>query len=227
MLNHTLFFDLDDTLYPKSNGLWNAIRDRMHGYMSKIVRLPADEVEALRQHYLETYGTTLRGLQIHYQIDTDEYLDQVHNLPLSEFIIPDPELGKLISTLPQRKIIFTNADINHARRVLSILELEHIFEQIIDIRRLGFVCKPDPKAYHLAMEIAGVKNPDECILFDDAPRNLTPARKQGWYTVLVGDQHPDSAAHQNINSLHELPQAMPQLWNQHRKILEITGCIHE
>lgn len=213
MLNHTLFFDLDDTLYPQSNGLWNAIRDRMHAYMAEIVAMPPEEIEALRQHYLVTYGTTLRGLQIHYQVDTDKYLDYVHDLPLDQFIFPDPKLGKLLASLPQRKVIFTNADIHHARRVLAVLQLGDCFEQIIDIRALGFTCKPDPSAYSLALKIAGVTDPQKCILFDDAPRNLAPAQAQGWYTVLVGASGADSSACQSISSLHELPHAMPQLWN--------------
>ena len=212
----TLFFDLDDTLYTTSNGLWQAIRERMHAYMAEIVMLPPDGIEALRQHYLEMYGTTLRGLQIHYQIDSDKYLAYVHDLPLAEFIQTDPELGKLLATLPQRKLIFTNADVNHARRVLSVLQIGDIFEQIIDIRALDFMCKPDPEAYRRALAIAGGSDPEECILFDDAMRNLLPAKEQGWYTVLVGRDRADDTANLNISSLHDLPQVMPQLWN-HRQ----------
>lgn len=208
-----LFFDLDDTLYPKSTGLWNAIRDRMHTYMGELVDLPADEIEALRQHYLEAYGTTLRGLQIHYQIDTEKYLAYVHDLPLAEFIRPDPKLYQLLSTLPQKKYIFTNADVQHARRVLNALQMGEWFDQIIDIRALGFICKPDPNAYQRALEIAGIFKPEECVLFDDATRNLKPARELGWYTVLVGDERADPTANQSIASLHDLPVAMPHLWN--------------
>jgi len=188
----------------------------MHTYMAELVDLPADEIEALRQHYLEAYGTTLRGLQIHYQIDTDKYLAYVHDLPLAEFIHPDPELYKLLSTLPQKKYIFTNADIQHARRVLNALQMGEWFKQIIDIRTLGFICKPDPSAYQRALEIAGISMPEECILFDDAVRNLKPARELGWYTVLVGDERADPAADQSIASLHDLPAAMPHLWDHHR-----------
>lgn len=227
MLNHTLFFDLDDTLYPKSNGLWNAIRDRMHAYMAEIVDLPPEEIEALRQYYLVTYGTTLRGLQIHYHVDTDEYLAYVHDLPLAEFIFPDPKLGQLLASLPQRKFIFTNADINHARRVLAILQLGDCFEQIIDIRALGFVCKPDAAAYPLALKIAGVSDTQKCILFDDACRNLDPARAQGWHTVLIGHPGAESSSHQTIPNLHELPQAMPQLWDHQGSYFEASRIVDE
>ena len=216
MQHKTLFFDLDDTLYTTSNGLWQAIRERMHAYMAEIVALPPDKIETLRQHYLEAYGTTLRGLQIHYHIDSDKYLEYVHDLPLAEFIQPDPELGKLLASLPQRKLIFTNADVNHARRVLSVLQIDDIFEQIIDIRAVDFMCKPEPEAYQRALALAGVSTPEECILFDDARRNLLPAKEQGWYTVLVGREQADGSANLSIPSLHELPQVMPQLWN-HRQ----------
>ena len=72
---NTLYFDLDDTLYPPSSGLWDAIRDRMNEYMQRLIDLPLTEIVKLRQSYLEEYGTTLRGLQAHYDVDVDEYLD--------------------------------------------------------------------------------------------------------------------------------------------------------
>lgn len=223
MSHTTLFFDLDDTLYPKSSGLWNAIRERMHDTMTELLGLPVDQVESLRQHYLETYGTTLRGLQINHHVDTDKYLADVHDLPLQQYIKPDPELGRLLTSLPQRKIIFTNADSDHARRVLATLGINNCFEQIIDIRALGFICKPDPSAYLRALELSGVSSPAECILFDDAPRNLYPAREQGWYTVLVGSEGDDPSADQSITSLHALPRALPQLWDNDPHFLSRDG----
>jgi FMN phosphatase YigB (HAD superfamily) len=39
-----LFFDLDDTLYPASSGLWDAIRERMNVYMRKFIDLPMEEI---------------------------------------------------------------------------------------------------------------------------------------------------------------------------------------
>jgi len=68
----SLYFDLDDTLYPASSGLWNAIRDRMNAYMQRLIDLPLPEIIRLRQSYLEKYGTTLRGLQAHYEVNRDE-----------------------------------------------------------------------------------------------------------------------------------------------------------
>jgi putative hydrolase of the HAD superfamily len=214
----SLYFDLDDTLYPASSGLWEAIRQRMNSYMQKIINLPLPEIVRMRQDYLEKYGTTLRGLQAHYEVDTDEYLAYVHDLPLEEFIRPDKKLRQLLLSLPQRRWIFTNSDNNHARRVLKILGVEDCFNGIIDIRAVDFACKPDKIAYQRALVIAGDENPGACMIFDDALRNLIPAHEIGFYTVLVGKNGKDPAIDQTITNLSELRDCMPDLWDVNNQV---------
>jgi len=208
----TLLFDLDDTLYPPTSGLWDAIRERMNDYMTELIGLPRNEIVALRQKYLETYGTTLRGLQHYYDVDTDEYLAFVHDLPLEKFIKPDPDLRTMLLSLPQHRWIFTNADANHACRVLTILGVSDCFDGIIDIHAIDFACKPEIIAYQRALAITGEIDPNHCIIFDDSVRNLSPARQLGFYTVLVGKNGPEPVVDQAISSLHDLRSRMPGLW---------------
>lgn len=210
----SLYFDLDDTLYPASSGLWNAIRDRMNAYMQRMIDLPLPDIIALRQSYLDKYGTTLRGLQAHYDVDRDEYLAFVHDLPLEKYIHPDPSLCTLLLSLPQRRWIFTNADGNHAGRVLKIMGLEDCFDGIIDIRATDFACKPDKIAYERALVFTGDNNPAQCIIFDDAVRNLAPARQMGFYTILVGKNGSQPEADLAIPRLHDLKDCMPELWEE-------------
>jgi putative hydrolase of the HAD superfamily len=210
----SLYFDLDDTLYPTSSGLWDAIRERMNAYMRKFMDLPIPDIVSIRQGYLEKYGTTLRGLQAHYEVDADEYLAFVHDLPLEKFIRPDPSLRTLLLSLPQRRWIFTNADHNHANRVLQILGLAGCFDGIIDIRAVDFACKPDKIAYQRALTIAGDDDPAHCVIFDDAMRNLAPAREMGFYTILVGKNGSEPLVDRVIFSLHELKDCMPELWEK-------------
>jgi putative hydrolase of the HAD superfamily len=210
----TLFFDLDDTLYPCTSGLWGAIRDRMGRYMAERVGLPEAEVPTIRRHYFETYGTTLRGLQKHHNVDTDDYLAYVHDLPLEEYIQPNPALHALLVSLPQRRFIFTNADAAHARRVMQVLGVADCFEQIIDVRAIEFSCKPEPLAYLRALMLAGDPAPRDCVLLDDSPINLAPACQLGFTTVMISpgcERNP--AATYSISSLLSLPQVLPALWN--------------
>lgn len=187
----TLFFDLDDTLYPPENGLWEAIKERISLYMAVKLNLPAGEIPDLRLYYYNTYGTTMRGLQIHFGIDPREYLDFVHDLPLENFLDPDPELGSLLNSLPQKRWIFTNADADHARRVLDQLAIQDCFAGIIDVLAMDYACKPDLVAYQRALDATGAGNAAQCMLFDDTDRNLIPARRLGFSTVRVG-AHPGS-----------------------------------
>jgi putative hydrolase of the HAD superfamily len=212
----SLYFDLDDTLYPAQSGLWDAIRDRMNTYMLKFMVLPLEEIVSLRQEYLEAYGTTLRGLQAHYNVDEDDYLAFVHDLPLEQFIFPDPALRELLLSLPQKRWIFTNADINHANRVLKILGVGDCFDGVIDIRAIDFACKPDQVAYQRALALAKDDDPARCVIFDDALRNLAPAREIGFYTVLVGKNDPSHSVDRTIASLHMLRECMPELWQDGR-----------
>jgi putative hydrolase of the HAD superfamily len=94
MLYSTLFFDLDDTLYPHTAGLWEAIRLRMDRYMVERLGLAEEAVAPLRTYYLETYGTTLRGLQNHFHVNTQEFLAFVHDLPL-DYLQPNPALNQV------------------------------------------------------------------------------------------------------------------------------------
>jgi putative hydrolase of the HAD superfamily len=214
MFFSNLLFDLDDTLYPPNSGLWQAIRDRMSQYMWEVVGLPVDQVPELRRVYFEEYGTTLRGLQIHYHVNADEYLAYVHDLPLRNYIAPVPGLRDLLLSLPQQRWVFTNSDMNHATRVLEVLELSDCFKGIIDIRSVDFACKPEKIAYQKAMLLVGEENPFQCVFFDDSPRNLAPARQLGFFTVLVGSNQPDPSSFRSINNLLELQSAVPELWDE-------------
>jgi len=217
MFFSTLLFDLDDTLYPPNSGLWQAIRDRMSQYMWEVVGLPVDQVPELRRVYFEEYGTTLRGLQIHYHVNADEYLAYVHDLPLRNFIAPVPGLRDLLLSLPQQRWVFTNSDMNHATRVLEVLDLSDCFKGIIDIRSVDFICKPETIAYQKAMLLVGEENPFQCVFFDDSPRNLAPARQLGFFTVLVGSNQPDPSSFRSVNNLLELQNAIPELWDDDPK----------
>jgi putative hydrolase of the HAD superfamily len=210
----TLLFDLDDTLYDSGNGLWEAIRQRMSQYMIERIGLPAEDVPVLRAMYYKKYGTTLRGLQRHFQVDSDDYLAYVHDLPLERYLKPATDLRSLLISLPQRRWIFTNADAGHARRVLSTLALEDCFDGIIDVRAIQFACKPEPIAYQRALELAGNPPPTQCIMLDDSPSNLDGARRMKITTVLVGKNgSPHPSVDYTVSSLLDLPQALPELWD--------------
>ena len=111
-----------------------------------------------------------------------------------------PNSTGMLERMELRKIIFTNADAKHARRVLSRLGILRHFESIIDIHLLDFVNKPDRRAYLKALDFASVR-PEECILIEDSIVNIIPAAELGMTTVLVREGSPKHGAHHHIGRI--------------------------
>lgn len=183
MLTH-LVFDLDQTIYSRHSGLMHAIGERIKLYMIERMGMDPQIVPELRQRYWKQYGTTSRGLAAQHDLDVDDYMEFVHDLPLHEYIGPDPELDAALGTLPQHKVIFTNATSAHARAVLEVMRLAHHFEAVYDVYFCGNVGKPALSAYQRLLDTLGVAA-ENCLLVEDSVANLTPARSLGMTTVLV------------------------------------------
>jgi len=213
----TIFFDLDATLYPEAVGLWTAIRGRIDEYMHHRIGIPREEISQIRREYYQNHGTTLRGLQANYDVDAHEFLTYVHNLPLDEYLKPDPDLRSLLFSLQHHRWVFTNADVDHALRVMEVLQIRDCFKGIIDVWTLEPYCKPQLEAYRIAMEHAGELDPGHCVLLDDSPRNLAPAKELGIFTILVGKDGSHPSAHRSLLNLHNLPEVAPELWDMNKQ----------
>ncbi|GLU07139.1 hypothetical protein SLE2022_241070 [Rubroshorea leprosula] len=133
-----LLFDMDDTLYPLSSGLNLACRKKIQEFMLQQLNIEESEVPRMCLDLYREYGTTMAGLKaLGYEFDNDEFHAYVHGRLPYDTLKPDPVLRNLLLSMPQRKIIFTNADKAHALAVLSRLGLEDCFEGIICFETLN------------------------------------------------------------------------------------------
>ena len=201
----TFFFDLDETLYPPNGGLWGEIRQRINAYLHERMGFPQEQIAALREKYFNEYGTTLRGLQANHTVDINDYLAFVHDVPLQRYLHPDPELREALAGIPAPKFIFTNADANHANRVLEAMGLQGFFDGIIDVHTIAPYCKPMPGSFVLALKAAGNPDPRACVLLDDQARITRAARSLGMYTILVGKDTTSGDADAALLRLADLP----------------------
>ena len=177
-----------------------AIGDRINRYMIERLDFDPADVTKTRDDFLKGFGTTLNALRRFYAVDPDEYLNFVHDIPLDRHLQYDPELDQMLARLELCKIIFTNADARHARRVLSRLGILRHFESIIDIHMLDFINKPDRRAYLKALDFASVR-PEECVLVEDSLVNIITARQLGMTTVMVGGRSRTEVAHHHIQRI--------------------------
>ncbi|KAK2657843.1 hypothetical protein Ddye_010895 [Dipteronia dyeriana] len=269
-----LLFDLDDTLYPYSAGIQEAVTQNVKDYMVEKLGIDKSKITELGNLLYKNYGTTMAGLRaIGYDFDYDEYHSFVHGRLPYENLKPDPVLKSLLISLPHRKIIFTNGDMVHAVKALSRLGLEDCFERIIcfetlnpthknthvsdhddDIVFVGstaattntndnnsdtqffdiighfaltnpdlailpkspIVCKPYVSAIDRALEFANI-NPQKTLFFEDSVRNIQAGKRVGLHTVLVGSSHRVEGADFALESIHNIREAIPDLWEADRK----------
>ncbi|ROW14658.1 hypothetical protein VPNG_03271 [Cytospora leucostoma] len=216
------FFDIDNCLYPKSARVHDMMADLIDKYFAKHLNLPEEEATRLHSEYYTTYGLAIEGLVRHHEIDPLEYNAKVDDaLPLDGVIKPRPELKKLLKDIDRSKVklwLFTNAYINHARRVIRLLDIEDQFDGVTycDYSSVPFVCKPQKDAYLKAMKEAGVEKWEDCFFVDDNYSNCAKAQELGWnaaHLVEEGVPIPKTQASQHqIRHLEDLRTAFPHFF---------------
>lgn len=181
---NAFLFDLDNTLYPAHAGVTEALEVRMNDYVQQVSGLPLDQARALRRHYFVTYGTTLRGLQLHHAVDIEAYLHTVHDFDMQLYVQPNPALLAQLARVTVPMAIFTNSPSEHAQRALDALGLAPLQLPIIDIRKLGLLPKPHPSAYQIALQTINCPATGTVFL-EDTLHNLEFAKSIGMTTVYI------------------------------------------
>lgn len=176
-------FDLDNTLYPAECDLFAQIDQRMTDFVARFLRLPRDEARAIQKRYYAEHGTTLNGLMSMHGMTPDEFLDHVHDIDLSP-LPKTPDLAEAIAALPGRKFVYTNGSRGHAARVTEYMGLASVFDGQFAIEDSAFLPKPNQSSYTAFLAQFEV-DPNSAVFFEDLARNLAPARRMGFATVLV------------------------------------------
>ncbi|XP_009345398.2 suppressor of disruption of TFIIS-like [Pyrus x bretschneideri] len=78
------------------------------------------------------------------------------------------------------------------------------------------VCKPSEDAIERALKIANI-NPQRTLFFEDSVRNIQAGKRVGLQTVLVGTCQRVKGADFALESIHNLREAIPELWEADRK----------
>ena len=176
---------------PTGAKVHDLMADLIDKYFSKHLNIPWDEAVRLHKEYYTQYGLAIEGLVRHHEIDPLDYNAKVDDaLPLENIIKPNPELRTMLEAIDKSKVklwLLTNAYVNHARRVIKLLQIEDLFEGLTycDYAEQPLICKPHPDMFKKAMRQAGVDDHDKCYFVGTLNPSLDFYRNKSAPRVLT------------------------------------------
>ena len=138
---NTWIFDLDNTLYSADSGIFQQVHELMGKFVSSHLDISIEEAKIIQKKYYKQHGTTLRGMMDNHGVDPDHFLAEVNKLDYS-IVDPNYKLNQELKKLKGRKIIYTNANMQHTLDVLERIELSNFFDEIYDIKMANYIPKP-------------------------------------------------------------------------------------
>lgn len=200
-----LLLDVDDTLYPKGTGPFREVSARIETFVMLRLALTRPATKALRADYIKRYGSTLSGLMHEHDIDPDEFLKDVHDVPVESMLSRDKRLENTIISLPFPRIAFSNGSRAYIRRVLETLGVNTLFSGVFAIEDMEYIPKPMPHAYGKLIEF--YKHPaDRFIMVDDRRENIVTALSLGMHGIVIDQDMSDDLP--VIPDIYALPQAL-------------------
>ena len=180
---NTWIFDLDNTLYSADSGIFQQVHTLMGKFVSAHLNIDIKKAKELQRKYYRQHGTTLRGMMDNHNVDPDYFSSEVHQLDYS-IVDPNFKLNRELKKLKGRKIIYTNANRQHANDILIRLELTNLFDEIFDIKTANYIPKPESSPYEQIISEFNI-DPITTIMFDDIAKNLVPAKNVGFASVWI------------------------------------------
>lgn len=176
-------FDLDNTLYPSSSNLFGQVQDRVRDFIQQRLNITPQEATHIQHDFYERYGATLVGLMREYGVESDAFLEYVHDVDHSQ-LTPDPHLAQAIGRLPGKRFILTNGSRPHAEKVAAALGFTDQFDDFFDIVWARHLSKPSSEVYEHLIRQTKI-DPKRSAMFEDLTRNLVAPHRLGMTTILV------------------------------------------
>lgn len=178
---------------------------RIEGFVMSRLGLNQAETKALRAGFINRYGSTLAGLMHEHAIDPDDFLEDVHAVPVESMLHKDDRLAQSLGTIALPLIAFSNASRAYVRRVLKTLGVDSLFAGIFAIEDMDYIPKPLPDGYRKLVEFYA-QAADSFIMVDDRVENIVTALSLGMHGIVVDRERHDEIP--VIPDIYALPQAL-------------------
>ncbi len=193
-----IYFDLGGVLFSEENIFGNVskIFEKKREDFLKIFRKNHEDLIKGKIDSKKFWRIITRELKIYDGCDFEFFASWIKDYS------PIKDAHFLVKTIAKRHRvgILTNIYKGMTFRLIEkkiIPKIEYV--KIISSCDTG-IAKPDMKIYKIAEGACGAK-PEEILLVDDEQKNLAPAKKRGWQTVLFNAKNPSESSTKVINKL--------------------------
>lgn len=188
----SILFDNDGTLYKLRQDFFDAVIENMLSYVSKKLNISEKKAINERKRLIEKYGvkSTEYVFSKEYRLNRDDFVKDTYlSVNLGDYGIQyNKDLRGILQNIKLPKSILTNNPSEFARKILTTLGIEDLFENIIGSKEMNYKLKPRKEAFLKTAEITGY-DLEKTLYVDDIPEFLLAAKKLGISTVLVGAKH--------------------------------------
>ncbi|KAK0606116.1 hypothetical protein LWI29_034256 [Acer saccharum] len=202
-----LLFDLDETLYPLSSGLSVEVTKNIQEYMIEKLGIEESKVPDLCFSLYKYYGTTMAGLRIFTNADKAHAARVLNQLGLEDCFDMIICFETLNSTNKGSDLV--NESNISSTGIFDINDYNR--HPDLELPKTPIVCKPFEEAYEQVFKIANI-NPQKTFFFDDSVRNLQTGKRMRLHTVSVGTSHKAEGVDYALESIHNIREALPELW---------------
>ncbi|XP_039021655.1 uncharacterized protein LOC120153853 [Hibiscus syriacus] len=110
----------------------------------------------------------------------------------------------------------TTTDAPRSRQIFNIIDHFAHPNNGATLPKTPVVCKPQESAIERALKIAEI-DPQRTLFFEDSVRNIQAGKCVGLNTVMIGTSQRPKGADYALESIHNIKQAIPELWETGRK----------
>lgn len=188
-------FDFDGTLYPFDFGRANTFAETalqtqleqniLHFFRTRLAMGREEAKRQLIRLRAEYANQVSHAVEKEWQIDRQEFFDQVWKLDPAQHMAPNPAVAAALTALPMPKAILTGAPRAWAHPAIDFLGLKELFGEHVYTYDLP-LRKPDPKAFLQVAEKWEV-DPRQCFAIGDTEEtDILPAKSLGMKTIRIG-----------------------------------------
>ncbi len=185
---NTVIYDLDDTLYNKTEELGDVLDTTMAEALVYDLGLKMD-IDEVKKLVTQSYKIYRDGGEIFYQnygIQPKDLFIAYHRRKPVERIVPYHNLLSKIEKVPAEQFIFTASDRYASEKILKHLGLFEFFkDRYYSVEDFGVYKKnEDAQVYKDFCQKINV-SPKDCVFVDDSYSNLEFAKEAGMTTVRI------------------------------------------